>query len=163
MTRCSAAHLAAQGRTSLECPALWTPDKDLAQCVRDDLVVQVDRRSGVIAMLSGRVKFGVRLNSSRHLALVGESADAFPLKGLAKDRRAFINLWPMEKFPPETLNEKTARLLVFKDLATLRIGAPLSTTSRICAGVSNRRVRFVHAKMKPSLVKRYLNSRACVH
>src|SRR6266480_7680580 len=43
----SAAHLAAQD-SRVEKVCIWTPDKDLAQCVVGDRVVQVDRRSGVI-------------------------------------------------------------------------------------------------------------------
>lgn len=62
---------------------ILTPDKDLCQCVRDDRVVQVDRRkreeigrAGVIA------KFGVPPESiADYLALVGDSADGYP--GLA--------------------------------------------------------------------------------
>jgi 5'-3' exonuclease len=62
---------------------ILTPDKDLCQCVRDDRVVQVDRRKreeigrdGVIA------KFGVPPESiADYLALVGDSADGYP--GLA--------------------------------------------------------------------------------
>src|SRR6187431_1004266 len=38
----SAAHLAAKTR-AVEKVCIWTPDKDLAQCVHDDRVVQVDR------------------------------------------------------------------------------------------------------------------------
>ncbi|MGZ5473145.1 MAG: flap endonuclease, partial [Thermoanaerobaculia bacterium] len=40
--------------------SIWTPDKDLAQCVVDDRVVQVDRKSGVIRDAGAvRAKFGV--------------------------------------------------------------------------------------------------------
>src|SRR3990170_1641312 len=40
----SAAHLAAQDeRVQKVC--IWTPDKDLAQCVREDRVVQMDRKA----------------------------------------------------------------------------------------------------------------------
>src|SRR6476469_10866178 len=43
----SAAHLAAADpRVQKVC--IWTPDKDLAQCVREDRVVQIDRRAGAI-------------------------------------------------------------------------------------------------------------------
>src|SRR5712691_6821470 len=43
----SAAHLAAQD-PRVERVCIWTPDKDLAQCVVGDRVVQMDRRSGQI-------------------------------------------------------------------------------------------------------------------
>ena len=57
-----------------------TPDKDLAQCVRDDRVVQLDRRSREIRNESGvQQKFGVAPESIPDwLALVGDSADGFP-------------------------------------------------------------------------------------
>src|SRR4029078_9642393 len=75
----SAAHLAAQDeRVQKVC--IWTPDKDLAQCVVGDHVVQVDRRSGknrdegVIG-----AKYGVApTNIPDYLALVGDAADGYP-------------------------------------------------------------------------------------
>src|SRR5689334_12624391 len=55
----SAAHLAALD-PSVEKVCIWTPDKDLAQCVRDDRVVQVDRRSGKVQNAAAvKEKFGV--------------------------------------------------------------------------------------------------------
>src|SRR5262245_41612607 len=59
---------------------IWTPDKDLAQCVQDRRVVQVDRRSGTIRDDEGvRAKFGVPPASIPDwLALVGDSADGYP-------------------------------------------------------------------------------------
>jgi 5'-3' exonuclease len=57
-----------------------TPDKDLAQCVRDDKIVQVDRRNRTIRNEAGvRERFGVGpLSIPDYLALVGDSADGFP-------------------------------------------------------------------------------------
>lgn len=126
----SAAHLAEQDE-GVEKVCIWTPDKDLAQCVRDDRVVQVDRRSGVIRNDEAvRAKFGVRPEFiPDYLALVGDSADGYP--GIAgfgpKTAAQFINRFgPIESFPPDTLNEENrAHALLFKDLATLRINAPL--------------------------------------
>src|SRR6202166_2377608 len=43
----SAAHLASKDK-KVDKVAIWTPDKDLAQCVREDRIVQVDRRSKAI-------------------------------------------------------------------------------------------------------------------
>ena len=66
---------------------ICTPDKDLAQCVRDDRVVQLDRRSGNVVGESGVwEKFGVAPSSIPDwLALVGDSADGFPgLSGWGK-------------------------------------------------------------------------------
>ena len=59
---------------------ICTPDKDLAQCVRDPKVVQFDRRNQVIRDEAGvHEKFGVKPRSIPDwLALVGDSADGFP-------------------------------------------------------------------------------------
>ena len=126
----AAAYLAEQDER-VEKVCIWTPDKDLAQCVRDDRVVHVDRRSGVIRNAEGvRAKFGVQPEFiPDYLALVGDSADGFP--GIAgfgpKTAAQFINRYgPIEDFPPETLSEENRRhALLFKDLATLRVDAPL--------------------------------------
>src|SRR4029079_5031383 len=48
----SAAHIAAQD-PRVEKVCIWTPDKDLAQCVRGDRVVQVDRRAQKIRDAEG--------------------------------------------------------------------------------------------------------------
>ena len=126
----SAAHLAAQDER-VEKVCIWTPDKDLAQCVRDDRVVQVDRRSGVIRNAEGvRAKFGVQPEFiADYLALVGDAADGYPgITGCGpKTAAQLINRYgPIEKFPPDKLNEENrAHALLFKDLATLRIDAPL--------------------------------------
>jgi 5'-3' exonuclease len=63
---------------------ICTPDKDLAQCVVDDRVVQFDRRKRQVVDAAGvRAKFGVEPQSiPDYLALVGDSADGYPgLKG----------------------------------------------------------------------------------
>ncbi len=126
----SAAHLAEQDER-VEKICIWTPDKDLAQCVRDDRVVQVDRRSGVIRNAEGvQAKFGVQPEFiPDYLALVGDAADGYPgITGYGpKTAAQFINRYgPIESFPPDTLNEDNrAHALLFKDLATLRIDAPL--------------------------------------
>src|SRR4030095_14757674 len=75
----SPAHLsAADPRVEKVC--IWTPDKDLAQCVVGDRVVQVDRKSGQIRDAEGvRRKFGVSPEQiPDYLALVGDAADGFP-------------------------------------------------------------------------------------
>ena len=126
----SAAYLAAQDKR-VEKVCIWTPDKDLAQCVRADRVVQVDRKSGVIRNAEGvRAKFGVQPEFiADYLALVGDAADGYP--GIAgygpKTAAQMINRFgPIEAFPPDTFNdENRAHALLFKDLATLRIDAPL--------------------------------------
>jgi 5'-3' exonuclease len=66
---------------------ICTPDKDLAQCVVGDRIVQLDRRRDVVANEDGiREKFGVSPTSIPDwLALVGDSADGFPgLSGWGK-------------------------------------------------------------------------------
>ncbi|HET7844217.1 MAG TPA: 5'-3' exonuclease H3TH domain-containing protein, partial [Xanthomonadales bacterium] len=75
----SAAKLAAKDRR-VERVVIWTPDKDLAQCVVGDRVVQGDRRSGKIRDAGGvREKFGVGpAHIPDWLALVGDSADGYP-------------------------------------------------------------------------------------
>jgi 5'-3' exonuclease len=125
----SAAHLAAQDeRVQKVC--IWTPDKDLAQCVVGDRVVQIDRRREIIRDAEGvRVKFGVAPEYiPDYLALVGDAADGYP--GIAgygpKTAARLINQHgPLEKFPAEILGDNRQNALLFKDLATLRIDAPL--------------------------------------
>lgn len=75
----SAAAMASADR-QVERVLICTPDKDLAQCVEGDRVVQVDRRKGTTADADGVVaKFGVQPASIPDwLALVGDTADGFP-------------------------------------------------------------------------------------
>ena len=125
----SAAHLAAQDKR-VEKVCIWTPDKDLAQCVVADRVVQVDGRRGVIRDAEGvRAKFGVAPEFiADYLALVGDAADGYPgIAGYgAKTAAAVINLHgPIEKFPRDLLKDKRKDALLFKKLATLRTDAPL--------------------------------------
>lgn len=126
----SAAYLASQDER-VEKICIWTPDKDLGQCVVDERVVQVDRRSDTIRDAAGvRAKFGVAPEFiPDYLALVGDTADGYPgLPGCGpKTAAQLINRYgPIEKFPPEALTEENRKLaLLFKDLATLRTNAPL--------------------------------------
>jgi 5'-3' exonuclease len=107
---------------------IWTPDKDLAQCVRDDRVVQVDRRSGSVRNAAGvREKFGVEpAHIPDLLALVGDSADGYPgLPGIGKVTAArLVNRYgALEEFPDAILGDKRDLALLFKDIATLRSSA----------------------------------------
>jgi len=126
----SAAHLAALDKR-VEKVCIWTPDKDLAQCVVGERVVQIDRRSGVIRDADGvRAKFGVGPEHiADYLALVGDAADGYPgIPGLgAKTAASLINRHGhIEDFPPDALKpDNLANALLFKDLATLRTDAPL--------------------------------------
>jgi 5'-3' exonuclease len=125
----SAAHLAAADeRVDKVC--IWTPDKDLAQCVVGDRVVQVDRKSGNIRNAEAvRAKFGVDpQHIPDYLALVGDSADGYPgISGLGpKSAARLINQYgALEDFPTSVLKENREAALLFKNLATLRIDAPL--------------------------------------
>jgi 5'-3' exonuclease len=125
----SAAYLASQSER-VEKVCIWANDKDLAQCVRDDRIVQVDRRSGSIRNADGvRQKFGVAPELiPDFLALVGDAQDGYPgIKGIGRVSAArLLNQYgPIEKFPPRVLEENGELALLFKTLATLRTDAPL--------------------------------------
>lgn len=125
----SAAHIAAADeRVQRVC--IWTPDKDLAQCVRDDRVVQVDRRGLNIRNAEGvREKFGVApALIPDYLALVGDAADGYPgIPGIGKTTAARLlnRHGAIEDFPPDVLGDRRELALLFKNLATLRTNAPL--------------------------------------
>ena len=127
----SAAHLAdADDRVLKIC--IWTPDKDLAQCVREDRVVQIDRRAKIIRDAGAvRKKFGVvPALIPDFLALVGDSADGYPgIAGIGKTGAAqLLNQYgSIEAFPEKVLGKQRDKALLFKRLATLRIDAPLFT------------------------------------
>jgi 5'-3' exonuclease len=125
----SAAHLASLD-VSVEKVCIWTPDKDLAQCVRDSRVVQVDRKSKEIRDADGvRVKFGVDPERiPDYLALVGDTADGYPgipRIGAKTAARLVTKHGAIEEFPPEILKDRHADALLFKRLATLRTDAKL--------------------------------------
>jgi 5'-3' exonuclease len=125
----SAAHLACQDK-KVEKVAIWTPDKDLAQCVRDTRVVQIDGRRKTIRDAAGiREKFGVSPQLIPDLlALVGDAADGYPgIPGIgARTAAQLLNRYgPIENFPSDVLREQRDLALLFKNLATLRTDAPL--------------------------------------
>jgi len=126
----AAAHLAAKSKR-VDKVCIWTPDKDLAQCVVSDRVVQIDRRKNEIRDEAGvRAKFGVAPEFiADYLALVGDSADGYPgIPGIgAKTAATLVNQYGhIEKFPAAVLNATNRDLaLLFKNLATLRTDAPL--------------------------------------
>jgi 5'-3' exonuclease len=125
----SAARLASQdARAQKIC--IWTPDKDLAQSVQDDRVVQIDRRTKAIRDAAAiRVKYGVDpAFIPDFLALVGDTADGYPgIDGIGKAGAArLVNKYgPIESFPPSVLGERQALALRFKELATLKADLPL--------------------------------------
>src|SRR5207253_9874915 len=124
------AHLAARDK-KVEKVCIWTPDKDLAQCVVDDRVVQIDRRKNEIRDAAAiEAKFGVAPEFiPDYLALVGDAADGYPgIKGVgARTAASLINRFgTIEEFPAEALNDQNRELAVlYKTLAILRIDAPL--------------------------------------
>jgi 5'-3' exonuclease len=127
---------------------LCTPDKDLAQCVRGDRVVQLDRRTRELRDEGGvRRKFGVAPASIPDwLALVGDSADGYPgLPGWGPRSAATVlaRYERIERVPKlatewdvavrgalrlaTTLAEQRERAELFRTLATLRLDAPVVT------------------------------------
>jgi 5'-3' exonuclease len=125
----SAARIAA-GESQVRQVCIWTPDKDLAQCVQGERVVQVDRRSQQIRTAQGvREKFGVEpARIPDLLALVGDSADGYPgIRGIGRvgAARLIAKYGALEDFPPQALGEQRALALLFKDLAMLRSDAAL--------------------------------------
>ena len=127
----SAAWIAAQNPV-VEKVCIWTPDKDLAQCVSGARVVQVDRRSGQIRDDAGvRAKFGVVPSYiPDYLALVGDAADGYPgipKIGAKTAARLITRYGAIEEFPAHVLGDQRELALLFKKLATLRTDAPLFT------------------------------------
>jgi 5'-3' exonuclease len=127
---------------------ICTPDKDLAQCVSDPRVLQLDRRTRSLYDEAGvREKFGVAPGSIPDwLALVGDSADGFPgLPGWgAKSAAAVLARYgSIEEIPERALDwdvevrgakrlagalaEGRADAELFKVLATLRTDADVGT------------------------------------
>ena len=125
----SAARLAGEDER-VEKVCIWANDKDLAQCVQGDRIVQVDRRNKEIRDAEGvRRKFGVLPALIPDLlALVGDPQDGYPgIPGIGKSTAARLlgQYGPIEAFPPTVLGERRELALLFKDLATLRTEAPL--------------------------------------
>jgi 5'-3' exonuclease len=125
----SAARLATND-ARVERVCVWANDKDLAQCVSGERVVQVDRRGMQIRDADGvRKKFGVEPALIPDLlALVGDPQDGYPgIPGIGRTTAARLlrQYGPIEAFPPTVLGEARERALLFKNLATLRTDAPL--------------------------------------
>jgi 5'-3' exonuclease len=139
----AAAAARAEADPRVEKVFICTPDKDLAQCVRGDRVVQLLRRTGVEVDEAGVVKkFGVMPASiPDYLALVGDAADGYPgLPGWgAKSTAAVLAKFKRLEFIPAdwkewrvnansaatlamTLERERDRAFLFRDLATLRTG-----------------------------------------
>ncbi|HEY7218597.1 MAG TPA: 5'-3' exonuclease H3TH domain-containing protein [Candidatus Binatia bacterium] len=124
----AAAIVSADERVQKVC--IWTPDKDLAQCVRGDRIVQMDRKTQKIRDAAGvREKFGVEpALIPDYLALVGDAADGYPGVagiGAVSAARLLNKHGIIEDFPRTVLRDQRHLALLFKRLATLRTDAPL--------------------------------------
>lgn len=125
----SAANLAASDNRVIKI-CIWTPDKDLTQCVRGDRIVQMDRKAKIIRNEDEVIKkFGVIPSLiPDFLALVGDSADGYPgIPGIGKGTAArLLNRYgPIESFPGNILTGQKNMAILFKKLATLRTDAVL--------------------------------------
>ena len=125
----SAAHLAAED-PRVEKVCIWANDKDLAQSVRGDRVVQIIRKGMQVRNAEAvRAKFGVEPTLiPDYLALVGDAQDGYPgIRGIGPSTAAsLLNKYgPIETFPPGTLGAERQHALLFKTLATLRTDAPV--------------------------------------
>jgi 5'-3' exonuclease len=172
----SAASLASSDRR-VETVCIWTPDKDLSQCVVDTRVVQIDRRKGEIRDVAGvQAKFGVLPSSiPDYLALVGDTADGYPgLDGFgAKSAAAVLRRFAhIEAIPVDgaewqagvlhtgrlarVLNEQRDLALLFRTLATLRTDAALfeSVDELRWEGPTNAFAKFAESIGAPELVAR---------
>jgi 5'-3' exonuclease len=131
---------------------ICTPDKDLAQCVRGDRVVQLDRRSGEVRNERAVIaRFGVSPASiPDYLALVGDAADGYPgLPGWGAKTAATVlaRYGHLERIPSsgaewevpvrgavklaQSLRERWTEALLFRTLATLRTDQPSVTVDRM--------------------------------
>jgi 5'-3' exonuclease len=125
----SAAAIAARDpRVEMVC--IWTPDKDLAQCVVGDRVVQMDRRgNAILDDAAVRAKYGVPpARIPDFLALVGDAADGYPgIPGVGRitAARRIARYGPIEAWPADVMSDRRELALRFKELATLREDAPL--------------------------------------
>jgi 5'-3' exonuclease len=137
----ASAALAASTDQAVGQVSIWTPDKDLAQCVRGDRVVQVLRRARTILDAAGvRAKYGVDPERIPDLlALIGDAADGYPgIAGIGRigAARLIAEHGALEDFPAAVLGkEDRERALLFKHLATLR------TDARLFANVEELRWR----------------------
>jgi 5'-3' exonuclease len=142
----ASAAVAAARDPRVEQVIVCSPDKDLAQCVRGDRIIQLNRRTKIAFDEAGVVrKFGVPPASiPDYLALVGDAADGYPgLPGWgAKSTAAVLAKFGHIEFIPEdvrewrvdaskagalaaTLNQERETALLFRILATLRTDIPL--------------------------------------
>ena len=164
----SAAHIAG-GERAVDKVCIWTPDKDLAQCVVDDRVVQVDRRAKTIRDAAGvRAKFGVEPRLIPDwLALVGDVADGYPgIAGIGAvgAARLLNRHGAIESFPAELLGDRLEEALLFKRLATLRTDAKLFRSVKTLAwrGPTEAFAAWTRRAEAPRLLERCLAAQAAL-
>lgn len=156
---------------------IWTPDKDLGQCVVGERIVQVDRKSGQVRDADGvRKKFGVLPESiPDYLALVGDAADGYPgLPGFgAKSAAAVLSRFGhLEAIPADSstwqcnvsragrlaavLCEQREHAFLFRTLATLRSDAELfdATDELLWNGPTNVFADYAKYIGAPELIAR---------
>jgi 5'-3' exonuclease len=164
----SAAAIAARDKR-VEKVCIWTPDKDLAQCVQGDRVVQVDRKSKAIRNADEiKKKFGVPPELiPDYLALVGDSADGYPgLDGIGPKGAVSLLLryGPIERFPEDTLGKRRELALLFKQLATLKTDAPLfSKVSELEWKAPNAEFADWSERLGPKVITRAIAAAAKRH
>ena len=164
----SAAHLASAD-AAVQKVLIWTPDKDLAQCVRGDRVVQVDRRGNKIRTARDiQEKFGVPPERiPDFLALVGDAADGYPgIRGIGAvgAARLLNEHGAIESFPPAILGDQLEAALLFKRLATLRTDAKLfrDVASLRWTGPTASFARWTERIGAPKLLQRALAAQETV-
>jgi 5'-3' exonuclease len=162
----SAARLASEDERA-EKIGIWTPDKDLAQCVRGDRVVQIDgRRKKIFDAEAVRLKFGVEPSLiPDFLALVGDAADGYPgIPGIGAVTAAqLLNRYGViEDFPERVLGRQRELALRFKVLATLRTDAPLfrNVDELLWRGAGDAFAAYTQRMEAPRLLDRCLEAQA---
>lgn len=154
-----------------------SPDKDLAQCVRDERVVFYDRKTGATTGQTGVVeKFGVPpVSIPDYLALVGDTADGFPgLPGWgAKSAATVLARWgDLESIPAEvddwdvpglrgarrlseSLRENWDLALLFRIIACLDTSVAVGTVDDWeWRGPTSRFAEIAHRLEAPRLIER---------
>jgi 5'-3' exonuclease len=172
--------------SAVEKVCIWTPDKDLCQCVVADRIVQVDRKSGRVRDAAGvQEKFGVSPASiPDYLALVGDAADGFPgLPGFgAKSAAAVLSRFGhLEAIPADSstwhcnvanagrlasvLAERRDEALLFRTLATLRSDAPLFASTRELrwTGPTSEFAAYAKHIAAPELIQRARKAAGLAH
>jgi len=162
----SAARIASKDRR-VEKVCIWTVDKDLAQCVVEDRVVQIDRRTKKILDAEGvRQKFGVTPGLiPDFLALVGDAADGYPgLPGIGRVTAAqLLNRYgAIEDFPATVLGNRREQALLFKNLATLKTDAKLfrNVGELRWQGPTAAFAKWTESMETPRLLERALKAKA---